>query len=218
MKKGIFFSFLLTSLLFILVISCSERLTTYEIIGTTTTEQRIDNDSGTATAIVERAASMKATAAAGGEVDLRPAERAAATAEAGATAAAEKGETINLEDLDRVELVDNLPETLPADITPSSETVTVEIINEGYFAPDVVVIKVGTTVIWENTQSIPYGTVTDPEQEEIFNSGRLKRKFGSKVNATFEHIFTKTGRFTYGPYLGGSAMVAKGRGVIFVVD
>ena len=85
-------------------------------------------------------------------------------------AAAEKGETINLEDLDRVELVDNLPETIPADITPSSETVTVEIINEGYFAPDVVVIKVGTTVIWENTQSIPYGTVTDPEQEEIFNT------------------------------------------------
>ena len=70
---------LLLLLLSLIIISCSERLTSYEIIGTTTTEQKLDNESGTATAVAVRAASMDATRAAGGEVDLRPAERAAAT-------------------------------------------------------------------------------------------------------------------------------------------
>ena len=75
----------------LIVVACSERIDTYEIIGTTTTQQKLDNESGTATAVAERAASMEATRAAGGEVDLRPAERAAATAQAEATAAAEAG-------------------------------------------------------------------------------------------------------------------------------
>ena len=167
----------LTSLIafFIIIVACGERLDTYEIIGTTTTQQKLDNESGTATAVAERAASMEATRAAGGEVDLRPAERAAATAQAEATAAAERGEEINLDDLDRVELVDNLPTELPSGIEPSSETVTVQILNEGYYDPDIVVIKVGTSVVWENTQRTPYGILSDIDQEENFSSGGLKK-------------------------------------------
>ena len=209
---------ILLSVFLLTIVACSERLDTYEIIGTTTTQQKLDNESGTATAVAERAASMEATRAAGGEVDLRPAERAAATAQAEATAAAERGEEINLDDLDRVELVDNLPTEIPSDIEPSSETVTVQILNEGYYDPDIVVIKVGTSVIWENTQRTPYGILSDSDQEENFNSGGLRRKLGAKENPTFEYTFTKTGRFTYGPDLSGAAMVAKGRGVIFVVE
>ena len=57
-------------LLSLIIISCSERLTSYEIIGTTTTQQKLENESGTATAVTERAASMEATRAAGGEVCL----------------------------------------------------------------------------------------------------------------------------------------------------
>ena len=124
---------ILIILVSLFIISCSERLTSYEIIGTTTTQQKLDNDVGTATAEAERAFSMDATRAAGGEVTLRPAEKAAATAQAEATAAAEKGEEINLDDLDRVELVDNLPSDIPPDIIPSTETVTVQILNEGYY-------------------------------------------------------------------------------------
>ena len=209
---------ILSSVFLLTIVACSERLDTYEIIGTTTTQQKLDNESGTATAVAERAASMEATRAAGGEVDLRPAERAAATAQAEATAAAERGEEINLDDLDRVELVDNLPTEIPSDIEPSSETVTVQILNEGYYDPDIVVIKVGTSVIWENTQRTPYGILSDSDQEENFSSGGLRRKLGAKENPTFEYTFTKTGRFTYGPDLSGAAMVAKGRGVIFVVE
>ena len=205
-------------LLSLSVVSCSERLTSYEIIGTTTTQQKLDNDVGTATAEAERAFSMDATRAAGGEVSLRPAEKAAATAEAEATAAAEKGEEINLDDLDRVELVDNLPDEIPSDLTPSTETVTIQILNEGYYDPDIVVIKVGTSVIWENTQRTPYGILSDEGQEEDFNSGGLRRKLGAKENPTFEYTFTKIGRYTYGPDLSGAAMVAKGRGVVFVVE
>jgi len=202
----------------VLIASCSERLDTYEIIGTTTTQQKLDNESGTATAVAERALSMEATRAAGGEVSLRPAERAAATAQAEATAAAERGEEINLDDLDRVELVDNLPLEVPSNITPSTETVTVQILNEGYYDPDIVVIKAGTSVIWENTQRTPYGILSDENQEENFSSGGLRRKLGAKENPTFEYTFTKVGRFTYGPDLSGAAMVAKGRGVVFVVE
>ena len=209
---------ILLSVFLLTIVACSERLDTYEIIGTTTTQQKLDNESGTATAVAERAASMEATRAAGGEVDLRPAERAAATAQAEATAAAERGEEINLDDLDRVELVDNLPTEIPSDIEPSSETVTVQILNEGYYDPDIVVIKVGTSVVWENTQRTPYGILSDIDQEENFSSGGLRRKLGAKENPTFEYTFTKTGRFTYGPDLSGAAMVAKGRGVIFVVE
>ena len=72
----------LLSAFLLIIIACGEILDTYEIIGTTTTQQKLDNESGTATAVSERAASMEATRAAGGEVDLRPAERAAATAQA----------------------------------------------------------------------------------------------------------------------------------------
>lgn len=201
-----------------LIISCADRLDTYDIIQTTTTEQKLDNDAGTATAIAERKVSMDATAAAGGELDLRPAERAAATAQAEATAAAERGESIQMEDLDRVELTDNLPTEIPSDISPSSETITVQILNEGYYDPEVVVVKVGTSVVWENTQRTPYGILSDEGQDEVFNSGGLRRKLGAKENPTYEFTFTKVGRFTYGPDLSGAAMVAKGRGVIFVVE
>ena len=201
-----------------LIISCADRLDTYDIIQTTTTEQKLDNDAGTATAVAERKVSMDATAAAGGELDLRPAERAAATAQAEATAAAERGESIQMEDLDRVELTDNLPIEVPSDISPSSETITVQILNEGYYDPEVVVVKVGTSVVWENTQRTPYGILSDEGQDEVFNSGGLRRKLGAKENPTYEYTFTKVGRFTYGPDLSGAAMVAKGRGVIFVVE
>ena len=201
-----------------LIISCADRLDTYDIIQTTTTEQKLDNDAGTATAIAERKVSMDATSAAGGELDLRPAERAAATAQAEATAAAERGESIQMEDLDRVELTDNLPTEIPSDISPSSETITVQILNEGYYEPEVVVVKVGTSVVWENTQRTPYGILSDEGQDEVFNSGGLRRKLGAKENPTYEYKFTKAGRFTYGPDLSGAAMVAKGRGVIFVVE
>ena len=209
---------ILIILVSLFIISCSERLTSYEIIGTTTTQQKLDNDVGTATAEAERAFSMDATRAAGGEVSLRPAEKAAATAQAEATAASEKGEEINLDDLDRVELVDNLPDDIPPDIIPSTETVTVQILNEGYYDPDIVVIKVGTSVIWENTQRTPYGILSDEAQEEDFSSGGLRRKLGAKENPSFEYTFTKVGRYTYGPDLSGAAMVAKGRGVVFVVE
>ena len=218
MKRSVVFSLLMTISMLGLMISCADRLDTYEIIGTTTTQQKLDNDAGTATAEADRKISMDATAAAGGEVDLRPAERAAATAVAEATAAAERGESIDLKDLDRVELTDNLPTEIPSDITPSTETVTVEILNEGYYDPEVVVIKVGTSVIWANTQRTPYGILSDEDQDEVFNSGGLRRKLGAKENPTYEHTFTKVGRFTYGPDLSGAAMVAKGRGVIFVVE
>ena len=218
MKKPIFFSLIITVAMLSLIISCADRLDTYDIIQTTTTEQKLDNDAGTATAIAERKVSMDATAAAGGELDLRPAERAAATAQAEATAAAERGESIQMEDLDRVELTDNLPTEIPSDISPSSETITVQILNEGYYDPEVVVVKVGTSVVWENTQRTPYGILSDEGQDEVFNSGGLRRKLGAKENPTYEFTFTKVGRFTYGPDLSGAAMVAKGRGVIFVVE
>ena len=218
MKKPIFFSLIITVAMLSLIISCADRLDTYDIIQTTTTEQKLDNDAGTATAIAERNVSMDATAAAGGELDLRPAERAAATAQAEATAAAERGESIQMEDLDRVELTDNLPTEIPSDISPSSETITVQILNEGYYEPEVVVVKVGTSVVWENTQRTPYGILSDEGQDEVFNSGGLRRKLGAKENPTYEYTFTKVGRFTYGPDLSGAAMVAKGRGVIFVVE
>ena len=218
MKKPIFFSFIITITMLSLIISCADRLDTYDIIQTTTTEQKLDNDAGTATAVAERKVSMDATAAAGGELDLRPAERAAATAQAEATAAAERGESIQMEDLDRVELTDNLPIEVPSDISPSSETITVQILNEGYYDPEVVVVKVGTSVVWENTQRTPYGILSDEGQDEVFNSGGLRRKLGAKENPTYEFTFTKVGRFTYGPDLSGAAMVAKGRGVIFVVE
>ena len=218
MKKPIFFSLIITVAMLSLIISCADRLDTYDIIQTTTTEQKLDNDAGTATAIAERKVSMDATAAAGGELDLRPAERAAATAQAEATAAAERGESIQMEDLDRVELTDNLPAEIPSDISPSSETITVQILNEGYYEPEVVVVKVGTSVVWENTQRTPYGILSDEGQDEVFNSGGLRRKLGAKENPTYEYTFTKVGRFTYGPDLSGAAMVAKGRGVIFVVE
>ena len=218
MKNSIFFSLIITVAMLSLIISCADRLDTYDIIQTTTTEQKLDNDAGTATAIAERKVSMDATAAAGGELDLRPAERAAATAQAEATAAAERGEAIQMEDLDRVELTDNLPAEIPSDISPSSETITVQILNEGYYDPEVVVVKVGTSVVWENTQRTPYGILSDEGQDEVFNSGGLRRKLGAKENPTYEYKFTKAGRFTYGPDLSGAAMVAKGRGVIFVVE
>jgi plastocyanin len=218
MSIRILLVFALTLISLVFIISCAERLTTYEIIGTTTTQQKLDNDAGTATGVAERAITMEATREAGGELDLRPAERAAATAVAEATAAAERGEEISMKDLDKTAIEDTLPAEIPAGMEPMTGEVIIEILNEGYYDPEIVVIKSGTNVIWENTQRTPYGILSDENQGEIFNSGSLRRPLGSKENPRFEHIFSSSGRFTYGPDLSGAAMVAKGRGVIFVVD
>ena len=44
MKKPIFFSFIITITMLSLIISCADRLDTYDIIQTTTTEQKLDNE------------------------------------------------------------------------------------------------------------------------------------------------------------------------------
>ena len=218
MSKRILLVFALTLISLVFIISCANRLTNYEIIGTVTTQQKLDNDAGTATGVAERAITMDATRAAGGELDLRPGERAAATAVAEATAAAERGEVISNEDLDKTAIEDTFPLEVPAGMDPMAGEVIIQILNEGYYDPEIIFIKSGTKVIWENTQRTPYGILSDENQDEIFNSGSLRRPLGSKENPRFEYIFSSPGRFTYGPDLSGAAMVAKGRGVIFVTD
>ena len=95
----------------------------------------------------------------------------------------------------------NTPTTAPAGNTPtatatsSGPAMAVSITTSGTFAfsPASITIKVGTTVTWTNTTSVPHTVTSD--DGSTFDSG-INTPIAAS-GGTFSFTFTKAGTFTY---------------------
>lgn len=95
-----------------------------------------------------------------------------------------------------------------ATFAASAVTKTVTIVNSKKstfaFKPATLKIKVGTTVTWKNTTSVPHTATSD--DGKTFNSGTIN------PGGTFSFTFTTKGTFTYHcsfhPFMHGSIIVS----------
>ncbi|MBI4305290.1 MAG: hypothetical protein HY678_03125 [Chloroflexi bacterium] len=184
--------------------------TSTQLVQTVTTGQKIENATATAKALIEKGLDPSNPQVIVGVGSL--AEQFQQTAVAGLTATAQAvaaggGTPAASSD------TGGLPKEPPAG-DPLTGTVTVKIGNRGLFDPDVIKIKVGTTVVWENTERTAHSSVSDPGQAEEWTSGTMSRRVGQTENVKFSYTFTKPGRYTYSSREGGENT----QGVVFVVE
>jgi plastocyanin len=83
--------------------------------------------------------------------------------------------------------------------TPQNAMVTIK---DFAYSPATLTISVGTTVVWENQDSVPHTVTSDTG---LFDSGTLSN------GGTFSFTFTSPGTFNYGctihPYMHGTIIV-----------
>ncbi|MBI4218637.1 MAG: hypothetical protein HY682_00740 [Chloroflexi bacterium] len=185
--------------------------TSTQLVQTVTTGQKIENATATAKALIEKGLDPSNPQVIVGAGSL--AEQFQQTAVAGLTATAQAVAAGGGTPAAGTSEGDSLPKDPPAG-DPLSGTVTVKIENRGLFNPQVIKIKVGTTVVWENTERTAHSSVSDPGQAEEWNSGTMSRRVGQTENVKFEYQFTKPGRYTYGSREGGENSL----GVVFVME
>jgi plastocyanin len=187
--------------------------TTSEILQTSEAENKLENAAATASALETRVAQGGATpvsegSGTGGQGGLAGELRA--TAEAQATAAAAGGTTTAATSTPSPAQVTEPP---PGDALTG--TVTVDILNGGFYSPAVIKIKAGTKVTWQNTERSNHQSIAEAGQAEQWNSGDLARLVADPENRSFSHTFTKPGRYTYGSGVPGET---EQKGVVFVVE
>lgn len=194
-------------------LACSGPTST-QLVQTVTTQQKIENATATAKVLIEKGLDPNNPQVIVGAGSLAEhfqqtqVARLTATAQSGGT-----GETGPAASPTSAGGLSGLPTEPPAGDAQAG-TVTVKIGNRGFFDPAVIKIKTGTTVVWENTERTAHTTVSDPHQEEQWDSGAMFRRVGQTQSPTFEHTFSKPGRYTYASTQGGD----DGNGVVFVVE
>ena len=170
---------------------------TYNVIKTSEAQNKVDNATATSaavtTAIAKGEKPVSSSDASGGQLGAAGALRATAVAAATATAAAGGSQSSAL--ATATPSAADVLEAPPG--APLTGTITVKIVNRGEMDPTVLKIKVGTTVIWENTERTNHSTTSDPDQAESWNSDYMARRIGETENRRFSHTFTKPGRYTY---------------------
>lgn len=191
--------------------------TTTGIYRTAEAENKIANATATAQAVgtaVAKGETAKGGAGdvTGGQGGLAGMLRATAAAAATATAAAGGSQPASEATATPTPSAIDSLEAPPGD--PRSGEVTVKIDADGRYVPDVIKVKVGTRVTWENTERTQRQTIADPGQAEQWDSGNMARPLGSSENVKFAHTFTKPGRFTYASDIPGAEDI---KGVVYVV-
>jgi plastocyanin len=74
----------------------------------------------------------------------------------------------------------------------SSGSFTASIVIQNFaFVPDTLTVRKGTTVTWQNTDSVSHTVVTDPGSPEAFSSPTLS------VAGSFPYTFTVPGTYPY---------------------
>jgi plastocyanin len=82
------------------------------------------------------------------------------------------------------------------------------------FDPDIVKIKVGSTVKWINSRRSASSSVADPGQDDSWNSGSFSKGTFDKEPGSFEHTFDVPGCFTYTSKFSGDGAT----GAVCVVE
>ena len=192
-------------------------VTTTDIVRTSEAQNKVENATATAQAAATSIAKGETQRGGAGDVtggqggfagSLRATAAAAATATAAAGGSQPATELTATPTPSAIDVLD------PPPGDPVTGEVTVKVGNGGRYDPDVIKIKAGTKVTWENTERSAHQTVADPGQAEQWDSGTMLRPLGSNDNIKFSHTFTKTGRFTYTSL---SATDLGVKGVVFVV-
>lgn len=91
---------------------------------------------------------------------------------------------------------------------------TVNIGDRGTFDPEVIKVKVGTTVTWTNDRHTASSTKSLDGESEEWNSGPLSKGVFATEPATFTHTFTVPGCHQYGSFEGGD----RSRGYVCVAE
>ena len=175
------------SLLFIstavtlITIACGGQ-TTSEVIQTQQAQNRIDNATATAFARANASPTVAGTTTGLSQAEIaRQTAIAQATAAAGTPTADAGGEEVQM------------PEG-PA--LTDADSPTVNIGDGGTFTPEVIKVKVGTTVTWINDRVSASSSTSLPDEAEQWDSGNLNRPPFQEAG-TFQHMFTIPGCHRY---------------------
>ncbi len=95
-----------------------------------------------------------------------------------------------------------------------ADSPTIQIGNQGVFTPDVIKVKVGTTVLWENPRRSASSTASKADQGEEWNSGAISKGTFDTDPARFSHTFTVLGCHQYSSLFSGDS----GTGAVCVVE
>jgi plastocyanin len=74
---------------------------------------------------------------------------------------------------------------------------TIEITSTGMFVPEVIKVKVGTTVTWTTTRRSAISTTSLPGEAEQWDSGPMSKGTFDPGPATYQHTFTTLGCHRY---------------------
>ena len=172
---------LISSAVTLVTIACGGE-TTSEVIQTQQAQNRIDNATATAAALANRTPTVAGTGTGLSQSEIaRQTAIAQATAAAGTPTAGAGGEDVEMPDG-------------PALTDADSPTVTIG--DRGVFTPEVIKVKVGTTVTWTTERRSASSTTSFPGEEEQWDSGPFsKPAFGDAV--PYKHTFTIPGCHRY---------------------
>ena len=202
LKKNSAAALVVALIIAVVSVACGE--TTADVVATNAAINRAENDAATREAII----------AAGGDPDnpqgpqvgenTQAAERqriAAITATALASAPPTPTPT---------PVVIELP---PGPVLTDADNPTVQV-GDNIFEPEVLKVKVGTTVTWENPRRSASSTKSLDGEAETWDSDALSKGTFDKEPARFQHTFTIPGCHKYGSFYSGETS----RGAICVVD
>lgn len=95
-----------------------------------------------------------------------------------------------------------------------ADSPTIQIGDQGVFTPDVIKVKVGTTVVWENPRRSASSTASVEDSIEQWNSGAMSRGTFATEPARFSYTFTQLGCHQYASLFSGDS----GTGAVCVVE
>jgi plastocyanin len=187
----------------IIAVACSSE-STADIVATAAWQNKVDNDNATRQAIID----------AGGDPDnpqgpqvgsdslaAKAQEAAKATATALALASPTPVPT---------EVVIDVPE---GPTLTDADNPTIQV-GDNIFEPDLIKVKVGTTVTWENPRRSASSTRSLEGEAEQWDSDALSKGTFDKEPARFSHTFTVLGCHKYGSFYSGETS----RGAVCVVE
>lgn len=99
-------------------------------------------------------------------------------------------------------------------VLTDADSPTIQIGNVGAFTPEVIKVKIGTTVLWENPRRSASSTASVEDSEEQWNSGAFSKGTFDTDPARFSHTFTVLGCHQYSSLFSGDS----GTGAICVVE
>jgi len=202
LKKKSVGVFALALIISIIAIACGE--TTADIVATNAAQNRADNDAATRQALIDKGLDPDNPQGPQVGQDTEAAERqriAAITATALASAPPTPTPTT---------VVIGVPEG-PTLTDSDNPTVT---IGDNFFDPEVIKVKIGTTVTWENGRRSASSTKSLDGEAETWDSDAMSKGTFDKEPARFSHTFTVLGCHKYGSFYSGETS----RGAVCVVE